>query len=70
MSKDLFDEILEETEIDPREHIRAVIEKKYIKVISDEKGKRRCVAALQRMGYGYSDINCVLRQTLKMRATN
>lgn len=65
IDKDLIDEILEKTEIDPREHIRAVIEKKYIKVISDEKGKRRCVAALQRMGYGYSDINCVLREYIE-----
>ena len=30
-------------------------------VIADEKTRRRAVAALQRMGYGYDDIRAVLR---------
>lgn len=65
IDKDLIEEILDEKEIDSREHIRAVIEKKYSHSLSDEKGKRRCVAALQRMGYGYSDINSVLREYIE-----
>lgn len=65
IDKDLIEEIWEETEIDPKEHIKIIVEKKYLKNLSDEKGKRRCVAALQRMGYGYSDINSVLREYIE-----
>ncbi|MCH5300699.1 MAG: regulatory protein RecX [Ruminococcus sp.] len=65
IDKDLIDEILEDTEVDPKENIRAVIEKKYFKNLSDEKVKRRCIAALQRMGYGYSDINSVIKEYIE-----
>lgn len=65
IDKDLIDEILEETEYDSKENIRAVIEKKYLKNLSDEKTKRRCISTLQRMGYGYSDINSVLREYIE-----
>lgn len=60
IDRQLADEILEEFDPDPREHIRIIIEEKYIKSLSDEKGRRRTVSALQRMGYGWSDINSVL----------
>ncbi len=65
IDRDLIDEILCETETDPKEHIRAIIERKYLKNLSDEKGKRRCFAGLQRMGYGYSDINSVLQEYIE-----
>ena len=41
--------------------IRAVIDRKY-KNINDEKIRRRAVAALQRLGYGWDDIKTVLRE--------
>ena len=59
--KETAEEVLDEIEIDPREQIREVIEKKY-RNISDEKIKRRAVAALQRLGYGWDDIKAVLSQ--------
>ena len=62
IDRNLIDEILCETETDPQEHIRAIIERKYLKSLSDEKGKRRCFAGLQRIGYSYSDINSVLQE--------
>lgn len=65
IDRDLIDDILEDSEVDPKEHIRAVIEKKYLKNLSDDKIKRRCIAALQRMGYGYSDINSVLKEYIE-----
>ena len=65
IDRDLIDEILCETETDPKEHIRVIIEKKYLKNLSDEKGKRRCFAGLQRMGYGYSDINSVVQEYIE-----
>ncbi|MBQ5398710.1 MAG: regulatory protein RecX [Ruminococcus sp.] len=59
IDRELADEILEELDPDPREHIRIIVERKYKTALSDEKGRRRCVAALQRMGYSWSDINAV-----------
>ena len=60
IDKDLADEILEELSPDPREHIEILIERKYKKNLKDEKGRRRTVAALQRMGYSWSDIKAVM----------
>lgn len=60
IDKSLADEILEELAPDPREHIEILIEKKYRKNLSDEKGRRKTVAALQRMGYSWGDIKAVM----------
>ncbi|MBR2279630.1 MAG: regulatory protein RecX [Ruminococcus sp.] len=60
IDKNLADEILEELAPDPREHIEILIEKKYRKNLSDEKGRRKTVAALQRMGYSWGDIKAVM----------
>lgn len=60
IDKDLADEILEELSPDPAEHIEILIEKKYKNNLSDEKGRRKTVAALQRMGYSWSDIKAVI----------
>ena len=61
IDKETAERILDETEVDYRESIRAVIEKKY-RGISDEKIRRRAVAALQRLGYGWDDIRAVLEE--------
>ncbi len=53
--------VLEEIDVDPRENIRAVLDKKY-RSLQDEKTKRRAVAALQRLGYGWDDIRAVLEE--------
>lgn len=60
IDKDLADEILEELSPDPREHIEILIERKYKNNLNDEKGRRRTIAALQRMGYSWSDIKAVM----------
>lgn len=65
IDRELADEILEEFDPDPREHISIIIERKYRKVLTDEKGKRRTVAALQRMGYSWSDINAVIGEFIE-----
>ena len=54
------DIIVEELDIDPISEICALIEKKYINKLADEKGLRRTVAALQRAGYKWSDIKSAL----------
>ncbi len=61
IDKDLIDEILSSLDIDEREQIRIIIEKKY-RNLSDEKTRRRCVSALQRMGFSYSDIKSALNE--------
>lgn len=55
------EEVLEELDVDVHEQIRALIEKKY-RNINDEKIRRRAVAALQRLGYGWEDIKAVLAE--------
>ncbi len=57
---DLADEILEEMSPDPIAHIEILIERKYSKYLGDEKGRRKTVAALQRLGYSWSDIKAVM----------
>ena len=48
--------------IDEKDQIRLVIERKYARAILDEKGQRRAVNALARMGFRYADIKSVLRE--------
>jgi regulatory protein len=55
------EEALAELDVDVHEQIRALIEKKY-RNINDEKIRRRAVAALQRLGYGWEDIKAVLEE--------
>ncbi len=62
IDRDLIDEILDETELDESEQIRAVIEKKYAGGLDDEKIRRRAVNALQRLGFGYGSIKSVLNE--------
>lgn len=59
IESEIIDEVLDDIEVDEREQIQAVIERKYPK-IDDEKIRRRAVAALQRLGYGWEDIKAII----------
>jgi regulatory protein len=59
IDRELIDEVLEETDVDSREQAKEFLIKKY-KNLGDEKTKRRAVAALQRLGYGWEDIRGAL----------
>ena len=61
IDKDVAEEILEDIEVDERDQIREVIDRKY-KNLNDEKIKRRAVSALQRLGYRWDDIRSVLEE--------
>lgn len=61
IDKELASEILDEIEVDSSEQIRIIIDKKY-KNISDEKIRRRAVAALQRLGYRWDEIKGVIEE--------
>ena len=62
IDRDLIDEVVSELFIDEKEQIRTIIEKKYARSRSDEKGQRRCVNALSRLGFSRSDIKSVLSE--------
>ena len=47
---------------DPQKSIIILIKKKYANKLNDEKGKKRTVDALLRLGYSYSDIKTALNQ--------
>ena len=61
ISDEDMEEALMDVENDPQEQIRQVIEKKYKNGLSEEKGRRRAVSGLQRLGYSYSQIRQALR---------
>lgn len=62
IDKDLCDEILDEFDVDPVEQIVEIIERKYSGKLEDEKDRRRTVAALQRLGYGWGDIKSAISE--------
>lgn len=62
IDRDLAQRLTEELSPDPAETIRALIERKYRRALGDEKGRRRTVAALQRLGYRWEDIRAALNQ--------
>ena len=59
IDKETAEEILDEIDVDYREQIKDFLDKKY-RDLSDEKTKRRAVAALQRLGYGWDDIKAAM----------
>lgn len=62
ISSEIADITLESLDNDPILRIIEIINRKYYRNLSDEKGVRKTVAALQRLGYGWSDIKSALRQ--------
>lgn len=62
IGRELAERIVEETAPDPVQAICRVIEKKYALALGDEKGRRRAVAGLQRLGYRWEDIRNALRK--------
>ncbi len=49
-------------DFDPILRIIELLNTKYSRSLSDEKGVKRTIASLQRLGYGWSDIKSALRQ--------
>lgn len=62
IDRDLIDEVLENIELDPKDNIRELVQKKYMRYLNDEKGRKKTAAALQRMGYSWGDIKSVLSE--------
>lgn len=62
ISRELIDEVTGESEIDEEQQIRTIIDKKYSRVMNDEKGRRRVYNALMRLGFSYRDIKSVMAE--------
>lgn len=62
VSKETVDEILQQLDFDPVIRITELLNTKFKRYLSDEKGMKKTVASLQRLGYRWSDINSALRQ--------
>lgn len=56
IEKYIAEEILDELESDPIEQIRDLLETKFYRNLSDEKGRTKTVNSLKTMGYRWSDI--------------
>lgn len=62
ISSHIIESVLLSLDIDSKESIISLVERKYARKLSDEKGRRQVVAALQRLGYSYSDIKSALNE--------
>ena len=62
ISREISDNVVESLDIDPVLRIIDLLNTKYSRKISDEKGVKRTVASLQRLGYKWSDINTAFRR--------
>ena len=62
LPNELISEALAELEDDTMERLIELINKKYIRYLTDEKGYQKVRSALARMGYSFSDINTALEQ--------
>ncbi len=62
IDRELARDTVDSLECDVEENIHAIINKKYAHTLNEEKGKRRCINALMRLGYSYSDIKSAINQ--------
>lgn len=63
--KDIISEVIDaycEDDEAVKDRIKALVEKKYKRNLTDEAGIRKVKNALARLGYGYSDINAALKE--------
>ncbi len=57
IDKDVSEDIIDEIAPDPIEQIKELLETKFARNISDEKGRAKTINSLKTMGYRWSDIN-------------
>ena len=62
IDREIVENTIDSLDNDPQKSIIILIKKKYINKLGDEKGKKRVVDALMRLGYSYSDIKTALNQ--------
>ena len=62
IDRELIHEIIEEIGVDPADQLRDLLERKYAQAVREEKGRRRTVASLQRLGYRWEEIRRALEE--------
>lgn len=60
IDREIVENTVELLDNDPVPRIIMLVKKKYINKIDDEKGRKRTIDALMRLGYSYSDIKTAL----------
>ena len=60
IDREIVENTIDSIDNDPQKSIIILVKKKYINKLNDEKGKKRTVDALLRLGYSYSDIKNAL----------
>ncbi|MBR3869333.1 MAG: regulatory protein RecX [Clostridia bacterium] len=60
IDREITENVINSLDIDFSQSIIEIIEKKYADCLNDEKGRRRMIAGLMRLGYNYSDIKTAL----------
>ena len=60
IEREIAENAIESLDIDTQTRIILVIKKKYLNKINDEKGRKRAVDGLMRLGYSYSDFKTAL----------
>lgn len=60
IDRDVIENTLDSLDLNCSDSIISIIEKKYSGCLNDDKGKRRMIAGLMRLGYSYSDIKTAL----------
>lgn len=60
LDREIAENAIESLDIDTQTRIILVIKKKYFNKIDDEKGRKRAIDGLMRLGYSYSDIKTAL----------
>lgn len=64
INKEIIDELMNEYEDDTTDRLKELIEKKYIRYLTDKKGVQKVFNALVRCGYSYSDVREALNEYL------
>ena len=59
---ELIDEALEDYDEGTYSRLRELVEKKYLRKLTEEDGARKVKASLARQGFGFDEINAVLRE--------
>ena len=62
LSRDIIEEALADYSSDSSERIMELIDKKYARYLTDEKGVKKVKAALARLGYSFADINAAISE--------
>lgn len=61
IDREIAEKTLNALDIDYSQSIIDIIEKKYADCLNDEKGRRRMIAGLMRLGFSYGDIKSALK---------